>query len=210
MGVPSPSAAMPDDAPPLCVDLDGTLVLSDLFFESLLLLARRQPMMLLLVPFWLLRGRAALKAQVAARAAPQVETLPYNDALIRWLESERRSGRSLWLCTAAHETLAASVADHLKLFDGVLASTRSVNLSGANKAARLIEQFGEGRFDYCGNERLDIEVWRWARGAIVVSDNDSLQREVARHAVVVRTFSCPRFVTLRAMIRSRPAARLKQ
>jgi phosphoserine phosphatase len=190
---------------PLCVDLDGTLVLSDLLLESLILLLKRKPFALLLVPLWLARGRAALKAEVAARVDLSAPSLPYNHALIGWIRSERAAGRSVWLCTAANERIAASVADHLKLFDGVLASSSSVNLLGANKGKRLVERFGERGFDYCGNERRDIEIWKRARGAIVIG-NDRFVQRVARHAVILRTFPCSRLVLLRALIRAiRPA-----
>jgi 4-hydroxybenzoate polyprenyltransferase/phosphoserine phosphatase len=175
-------------ASPLCVDLDGTLIFSDLLFESLILLIKRKPYFLLLMPFWLLRGRAVLKAEIATRVTLNVKVLPYHDELIRWLVSERILGRRLWLCTAAHELLAAAVAGHLKLFDGVLASDRSVNLTGEAKAARLVEHFGERGFDYCGNEQRDIAIWKRARGAIVIHSDHRLPREVARHADVLHVF----------------------
>ena len=47
----------------LCVDLDGTLLRSDLLYESLLALLARNPLFALLVPFWLLRGKAYLRMQ---------------------------------------------------------------------------------------------------------------------------------------------------
>src|SRR5580658_3313814 len=95
---------------PLCVDLDGTLLRSDLLLESLLVLIKRNPLYLLHIPFWLLRGKASLKAELAARVSLDVKVLPYNRELIAWLESERDRGRSLWLCTATNEQLAGEVA----------------------------------------------------------------------------------------------------
>jgi len=187
--------------PPLCVDLDGTLILSDLLLESLLLLIKRNPFYLLLVPFWLMRGRAVLKAEVAARVALDAQELPYDKEFISWLESERSAGRTLWLCTASNELLARRVASHLGIFYGVLASDRNVNLAGSAKAMLLAKRFGDGGFDYCGNERRDIEIWRRARGAIIVHGSRRLKLEVARHTAVLRTF--PRRVnTLQAIVRS--------
>lgn len=186
---------------PLCVDLDGTLILSDLLLESLLLLIKRNPLYLLAVPFWLLRGRAVLKAEIAARVTLNPESLPYDRAFICWLETERRAGRSLWLCTASNASLAARVAAHLGIFVGVLASGREVNLAGTAKAVCLVERFGERGFDYCGNERRDIEIWKHVRGAIVVHGSARLERDAALHAEVLFLF--PRRVnTLRAVIRA--------
>jgi 4-hydroxybenzoate polyprenyltransferase len=172
----------------LCVDLDGTLIRSDLLLETLLLLTKRNPLYLFLFPVWLLRGKAVLKAQIASRVSLEPAALPYNKEFVEWLRAERAAQRSIWLCTAASEPLARSVADHLGLFDGVLASDRTVNLAGTAKAARLVEQFGEGGFDYCGNERRDLAVWRHASGAIVVNGGSHLETEVSRFVRVVRAF----------------------
>jgi 4-hydroxybenzoate polyprenyltransferase len=176
-------------APPLCVDLDGTLIRSDLLLESLLLLVKRNALYLFLALFWLLRGgKAALKAQIASRITLNAAALPYNKELVAWLKKERASGRELWLCTAANEKLAASVAQHLGLFDGVLASDSRVNLAGKRKADLLVERFGHGAFDYCGNEWRDLAIWRCARGAIVVNGPPALERRVGADLVLLRSF----------------------
>jgi 4-hydroxybenzoate polyprenyltransferase len=169
-------------SPPLCVDLDGTLIRSDLLLESFLLLLKRNALYLFVAVFWLLRrGKAGLKAEIA------------------WLKSEQAQGRELWLCTAANEKLANAVAEHLRLFSGVLASDQRNNVVGQRKADELVERFGRGGFDYCGNERSDLAIWRCARGAIVVNGTPALEREAG--SVVVRTFP-PSGNRLRAMIRA--------
>jgi 4-hydroxybenzoate polyprenyltransferase len=194
--------AMDSPTPVLCVDLDGTLILSDLLLESLMLLLKRNPLYLLLVPWWLLRGKAVLKARIAERVQLNAASLPYNKDLVQWLESERRVGRSLWLCTAADERLAAAVAAHLGLFDGILASSASgVNLAGSAKAALLVERFGEGNFDYCGNEHRDLKIWQHARGAIVVRGSKRLEQETTRHVPVLRVFP-PRAGSLKSILRA--------
>jgi 4-hydroxybenzoate polyprenyltransferase len=187
--------------PPLCVDLDGTLILSDVLLESLMLLIKLNPLYLFLIPIWLLRGRAALKAELSALVTLDPGSLPYDRDFIDWLESERIAGRSLWLCTASNEMFAGRVAAHLGIFQGVLASDRDVNLAGATKAARLVAQFGEGGFDYCGNERRDIAVWKHARGAIVVHGTLRLKQAAARHVPVLRIFP-RRASALRAVVRA--------
>src|ERR1700742_2476966 len=107
--------------PPLCVDLDGTLIRGDLLLESLVLLLKRNPLYLFLAIGWLLSGgKAGLKAQIAARVTLSPAALPYNMELIAWLKAERAAGREVWLCTAANEILADKVAENLDLVDGVM------------------------------------------------------------------------------------------
>jgi 4-hydroxybenzoate polyprenyltransferase len=115
----------------LCVDLDGTLIRTDLLLESLVLLIKDNPFTLVRLPFWLLRGEATLKAEIAARVTLDPAALPYNKEFVSWLEAERRAGRSLWLCTAADEDLARRVATHLGLFDGVLAGDAATHPAGS-------------------------------------------------------------------------------
>jgi 4-hydroxybenzoate polyprenyltransferase/phosphoserine phosphatase len=176
-------------SPPLCIDLDGTLIRSDLLLESLLLLLKRNALYLFAAGFWLLRGgKAGLKAEIAARVTVNPAALPYNKELLAWLKSERAQGRELWLCTAANEKLAHAVAEHLGLFSGVLASDQSNNIAGQRKADELVERFGHGGFDYCGNERRDLAIWLCARGAIVVNGTPALERQAGATVTVVRTF----------------------
>lgn len=174
--------------PPLCVDLDGTLILSDLLLESFVLLLKRNPLYVFLVGIWLFRGRAVLKAEIAARVDLNPLALPYNMDFVHWLEAEFRTGRKLWLCTACNDRLANAVAAHLGFFSGVIASGREINLAGTAKAGRLVECFGEQGFDYCGNEWRDIAIWKRANGAIVVHGSALLEKGAARYAPILRSF----------------------
>jgi 4-hydroxybenzoate polyprenyltransferase len=173
---------------PLCVDLDGTLVLSDVLLESLLALIKRNPFNLLLMVFWAVQGRARLKAEVAARVSVNPKSLPYDREFVNWLERERNLGRQLWLCTGANNQPAASIAAYVGIFEGVMASDRTTNLAGTSKAQRLVTSFGERGFDYCGNERRDLAIWRHAHGAVVVHGSTTLEREVSRHTTVLQSF----------------------
>ncbi len=132
--------------PVLCVDLDSTLIRSNLLLESLVLLLKRKPFLLLRLPFWLLRGKAALQAEIASRVELDPASLPYNKELVGWLEAERRAGRSLWLCTSANERLANRIAEHLGMFDGVLV--------GDVMEDKLAQRFGARNFDHYSSARL--------------------------------------------------------
>src|ERR1700735_5569702 len=141
---------------PLCVDLDGTLVKSDTLMDSLMVLVRTRPLDVLRVPFWLLRGKAAVKAEIGARVSLDVRHLPYNRSVIEYLEVERGEGRKVYLATGADQQLARRIADHLALFDGVLASDGKTNLTAHNKLDGLRKTFGDEGYDYIGNAGPDL------------------------------------------------------
>lgn len=173
----------------LCVDLDGTLVHTDLLVEALLALLRRNPLYFLAVIWWMRRGRAHVKRQIAQRVTLDYATLPYNDPLLQWLRQQRGT-RTLVLATAADSGFANAIDRHLGLFDVVMASDGHTNLGGQHKAHALVERFGEGRFDYAGNARGDLSVWRCARKAVVVGGR-ALRDAANEVATVDRQFETP-------------------
>ena len=181
----------PVKALPLVVDLDGTLVKTDLLIESLFVLIKQNSLYLFLLPFWFIKGRAYLKRQVSRRVTLDVSLLPYNCELVEYLRDQRSQGRWLILAAGADERIAHQVADHLQLFDMVLASDGTVNLSGKQKRNRLVEEFGEKGFDYAGDAGRDLPVWSSARRTILVNCTESLSRRAARVAQIERVFKQP-------------------
>jgi 4-hydroxybenzoate polyprenyltransferase/phosphoserine phosphatase len=183
-----PAAASEEKSVPLCVDLDGTLIKSDLLWESLVRLLQRNPLYLPLVPLWLARGRAGLKEQLAARVAVDAARLPYHEPFLEFLREERRSGRPIFLVTASDRRMAEPVAAHLGLFAEVIASDGRTNLRGKNKAAKLVERFGERGFDYAGNSAVDLPVWAQSRRALVVNASPGLEARARKLGPVDRVF----------------------
>ena len=178
----------PSTEPPLCVDLDGTLVKSDTLLDGLCLLARKRPLQIWRVPLWVTRGRASFKLEVARHAPLDAARLPYNTQLLHYLEAQRRAGRRILLATGADGGLAQRIAAHLGLFDGVLASDSTTNLTGRKKLALLKDQFDE--FDYIGNSRADLSLLAGARVAMVANPTDGLRMALRlKNISVARAFS---------------------
>lgn len=177
---------------PLCVDLDGTLIRSDLLLESFLALIKQNPLYVFMIPIWLWRGKAVLKAEIADRVQIDPSTLPYHQPFLSWLKTQAALGRTLYLCTASNNALVTPIAAYLGIFAGVMASDGQINLSGSRKAARLVRQFGDKGFDYCGNAPVDLAVWQNAHGAIVVDGGDALIAKAATKATVLAQFDSVR------------------
>lgn len=153
---------------PLVVDLDGTLIRTDLLVESLFAHVARDLPGLVGLARALARGKAALKARIAREADIEVQRLPYNEDVLELVRAARAEGRGVYLASASNERYVANVARHLGLFDGWFASNATRNLSGKAKADALIEAFGAGRFDYAGNDTADLAVWKAARRRIAI------------------------------------------
>lgn len=178
---------MSEEKPPLAVDLDGTLIHTDLFAQGMSALLARSPWRTPLLLAWLLRGRAYAKKRLAALFPVDPASLPYDQRVIAWLREERASGRRIALATAFDRAGAEAVAAHLGLFDLVLASDGRTNLKAHRKAAALAAAFPSG-FSYAGNENADLAVWASARSAVIVNASLALERRAAALTSIERVF----------------------
>lgn len=164
--------------PPLVVDLDGTLLRSDLLMETAMAFLRSQPLQVFKMLGWLFKGKAALKEGLAQATEIDVSVLPYDPQIIEMIQAQKASGRMIVLATASHVSLAERIAEHLQLFDLVLASNANRNLSGNNKRDLLVAHYGEGGFDYIGNSKDDLPIWKVSRQAYVVNPEAGVESRV--------------------------------
>ncbi len=210
--MPSPNATLPPaftpsptgtlrSGVPLCVDLDGTLVKSDTLVDSVLALARQHPQSLIKVPGWIAEGKAAFKQHVTTAVTLDVEHLPYNLPLLEWLREEHSAGRAIYLATAADHRLANRVAEHLQIFEGVLASDGETNLAGGNKLAAFRSHFGES-FCYIGNAHPDVELLQACESPMVANPHGRLSSGLKRAGVVTARRFDDRAPALKAWLRA--------
>jgi 4-hydroxybenzoate polyprenyltransferase len=185
---------------PLCVDLDGTLIKSDSLYDAFCELLRRNPLQALQAPFWVLGGKARLKAEVAQRSQLDPARLPYNAQLLRYLEDQHRDGRPIYLATGAAVPLAERVAAHLGFFSGVLGTEGKTNLTSENKLSRLKTQFGE--FDYIGNSTADLKVLAGAREALIANPTRGLRRGLRRKKIAIAGEFIDRRPTARTLVKA--------
>lgn len=162
---------------PLVVDLDGTLLRSDLLMETAMTFIRSHPLQIFKLFGWLLKGKAALKEGLALNTQIDVTVLPYDPQVIELIEAERAKGRMIVLATASHDSLAKRIAEHLQLFDLVVASNADRNLSAHKKRDLLVGHYGQNGFDYLGNSMDDLPIWDAAREAIVVNPLTGVEKK---------------------------------
>ena len=175
---------------PLFVDLDGTLIKTDLLVESYIGLFKRDPWQALKAPLWLLGGKAYLKERIARSVDLDPRWLPYHPEMLAYLKGQREAGREIHLATASNERYAHAIAGHLGLFDGVLASDGSHNLSGGRKLEAIRTRCADD-FVYAGNDHVDVPIWAEASSAILVNVPPSLDSSVSKTKPVEARFSSP-------------------
>jgi 4-hydroxybenzoate polyprenyltransferase len=164
---------------PLVVDLDGTLLRSDLLVEACFRQVERDPLSLFRLSMALRQGKAHFKDVIAQGVDFDPASLPYDEDVLSLIRQAVRDGRPVYLASASNERFVAAVAEHLGLFTGWFASDALTNMSGRTKALLLVEKFGEKGFDYIGNDRTDLHVWEVASKRIGIRTPARLNKELA-------------------------------
>jgi len=204
VGVPpkGPGDARPAQATsralPLVIDLDGTLLNTDLLAECALAFVRRHPLGLFQILFWCLRGRAFLKRRLAERVQLDTSLLPLNVAVMDYATREKAAGRPIYLATAADFLLAQAISERCGFFDGVMASDGNINLKGRHKLEALRRAF-PGGFAYAGDSRADMVIWKHAAEVVLVGSASWTSRTA--RLFTQPTLAFPRRSRLRALIK---------
>jgi len=157
---------------PLCVDLDGTFIRTDMMMESIALLILKRPFFLFIIPFWLLKGRYYLKSKLLEYVLPNIKLVPINPKIEEFVISERKKGRYIILVTASMQEIANQFKNYYNIFDEAIGSKDDINLVGKTKADYLINRFGRRGFDYIGDSDKDFYVWKSANIAHIVNQNE--------------------------------------
>lgn len=176
---------------PLVLDLDGALIRTDILFETFVAYVRENPLRLFQVAAWALRGRAVLKQKLAQAATLDVDGLPVTEDLVSYAAREAAHGRLVCLATATDIHVAHRFAERFPFITRVFASDGETNLKSAAKAAALTDAFPDG-FEYAGDSRADIAVWRAASRSIVVNASSGVLRAARAIREPAQVFARPK------------------
>ncbi|MBI5448027.1 MAG: UbiA family prenyltransferase [Gammaproteobacteria bacterium] len=177
---------------PLCVDLDGTLIYNDMVQESVILLLKKNIFYIFLLPFWLRKGLAYLKQEIAKRINFDPGILPYNQALITYLKEEKKKGRRIILVTASDQKIANKIIKNFDFFDGAVGSDGIHSYSGDKKRKKLNKEWGEKNYDYAGNSTVDLKVWPDSHDVVVVSSSPRLIEKIKKLNKTTLYFPSPK------------------
>lgn len=158
------------DKKPLVLDVDGTFLRTDMLFECFWAGMGKDPFKVLRASLAHFTRPQVLKRALADAADLRVDLLPVQPEVAEMAETAKAEGREVILASASDTSLVETLAHQHGLSPRVFASTTDLNLKGAAKADALVETFGEGGFDYAGNEPVDRAIWDRAEGAILVGD----------------------------------------
>lgn len=179
---------------PLAVDFDGTLQLSDLNWEGLIWLAKRRPWLCLMMVWVLItQGRGAMKLQLQfwAKKWHWVPLLPIDPRVLKFMQDARAEGRPVEVVTGSATELVRAVLQKMEIDFPVRGTEHAhTNLVRDAKASALVERHGEKGFDYIGNSRDDVAVWKHSRFALVANADASTLSRANALGNVSKVFAC--------------------
>ena len=186
---------------PLVVDVDGTLVASDLLHEAALQFIARHPFQTFRILGWLIAGKSHLKTQLADRVTPGMETVPLREEVLSLIRCAQAEGRPVYLASASDARYVEALAERIGGIAGCFATDTEANLAGEIKANRLVAAFGANGFDYVGDRPIDFNVWRSARKQLVVARNAGFANRVLKTFSEAEIVARPRS-SLRSYVRA--------
>jgi 4-hydroxybenzoate polyprenyltransferase/phosphoserine phosphatase len=170
---------IPEKNIPLIVDLDGTLINTDLLHEGFLIFLKKNIFNLFLCLIWLLKGKTILKKNIAEQVDIPYKLLPVNKSLVEFLKKESEGGRKIILATASYQSQAVEISKLIPVFDEIVASDDLINMKGEQKRKLLVEKFGEKGFDYVGNSKSDLKIFASCRFSYLVNPSVLLTKKTA-------------------------------
>lgn len=160
--------------PVLIVDLDGTLIKSDLLFEGFLILIRKNLLYIFPCFLWLLKGKPVLKSRIFKKIHLPVELIPFNKTVLAFLQEEFLRGRRLILATASPLEIAIKISEIYPIFEKVYGTYGNINLKGKSKLNLILKEFGAGNYDYIGDSHADLQIFASANASFLVNPTNGL------------------------------------
>ena len=195
------TSAVAEERVPLVVDVDGSLVASNLLHEATLRFIANFPHEIASVPRWIAAGKSHLKAQLADRVNPGIDTVPLRAEVLDVIREAQAQGRPVFLASASDRRYVDELAERVGGIAGVFGTEAGVNLVGRAKADRMVAAFGEKGYDYIGDSPVDFDVWRSARKPLVVARCDAFADSVMQTFPDAEVISSPR-IDLKSCVRA--------
>lgn len=165
---------------PLVVDLDGTLIKSDILYLGFKMLLQKNIFYFFSCVIWLAKGKAFLKQKIHEKVQIQPENLPYNIQLLDFLYKESAKGRKIILATASLRSVAVQISKIYPIFNEIYGTENRINLKGKNKLKLLVEKFGKRNFDYIGNSYSDLIIFDGARYSYLVNPKKTISSKARK------------------------------
>jgi 4-hydroxybenzoate polyprenyltransferase len=163
----------------LFVDLDGSLIKSDLLLESFFNSLSKDIFspVKCLVAFYK-NGIVGLKHFLSKNSSIEIRNLPFNNEVIDYISDWRAKNQGeVILISASHNSFVKNIATYLEIFDFSY-GTEEVNLKSQSKLNAIKKHCHESQFDYIGDSSDDLVIWKFSDNPILVNPKKRIKEKV--------------------------------
>ncbi len=185
----------------LAVDLDHTLIRTDLLEESLFIYLKKKPWGIFELVSLRLKGRPDFNNFLADAIKIKVDCLPYSIKVLEQVAKAREAGQTVVLASASPLRFAQAVAEHLDIFDAVIASKDSI-LKGKVKIEALRSQFPNAEIHYIGDSADDIPIWKDCGKAMMVNPSRRTRKSIEKAKIPIEMIDDSRRINLKVLRRA--------
>lgn len=162
----------------LFVDMDETLLKTDLLWEQSLQLIKSKPFIIFKFPWWILKGSLYFKNKIAQEIPHIQHNLIYNEDVLKKVDEFRLGGAKTILASASPSIWVNEIARRTGLFDGVMASDLEINLKAENKLNAIEARCQGQAFTYIGDSTADLVIWQKSAKVIAVNPSKYLHKKL--------------------------------
>ena len=166
-----------DDNKILFVDLDGTLIKEDLSNLAFMDYLKKKPLKTIyyLIVF-LFKGKPYLKEIISRDFRVPFESLTFNKGALDYVRDTKNRHRVVYLISGSHQILVNQFDSHLKIFFESFGTHDDFNMVGSNKVRFINEKLNIQDFDYFGNSRKDLPIWKYCKRIIYTNVSINLRK----------------------------------
>ena len=163
----------------LFVDLDGTLIKEDLSHIAFLHSLKKSPIKTLFYIFvFFFKGKPYLKEKVSRNFNVPFGTLAFNKAALDYVRDVKNRHRVVYLISGSHQILVDQMGKHLNIFFESFGTKDNFNMVGINKVHFIKKSLKVHDFDYLGNSKKDLPIWKYCKRIIHTNASNSLKNKI--------------------------------
>ena len=160
----------------LFVDLDGTLIREDLSYLAFFNFLKKYPLKLIIyMLIFIIKGKPYLKEKISKSFEVPIKKLTFNKNALNYIRDVKNRHRVVYLISGSHQILVDQIDQHLKIFFESFGTKNNFNMVGNNKVKFINENLNIIEFDYLGNSKKDLPIWKYCKKIIYTNVSASLK-----------------------------------
>ena len=168
-----------DDNKILFVDLDGTLIKEDLSNLAFMDYLKKKPFKTLYhLIIFLFKGKPYLKEIISTDFRVPIERLTFNKGALDYVRDIKNRHRVVYLISGSHQILVDQIDNHLRIFFESFGTQDDFNMVGNNKVKFINRKLNIQDFDYFGNSKKDLPIWKYCKKIIYTNVSISLKKVI--------------------------------